>query len=270
MPIAWQRRHFGRFFQAARAVAHLGMPMLAVATCGAFAMMLLVDDGSAQAVDTGSQNNLRIAAVGGDAGRMGGEAKSLPTFAKVSDDSAAVDLRTLLAQYAPAAPAEAQARRDTVLLTIPLPAPAGVEDDIAREHGVEIIDSTDMPEFNWRSVMVRLPPGRPIDAVVAALKRDQRIKFAHATGTYRPVNVDSQTKAPDHKLAPKQDTVPPSIHSYGVAAPQESGGMAKAAAPAVRKALAPKTQKASTSGMTASVQRITGEELFVGADGRLR
>jgi hypothetical protein len=271
MTIERRRRHFGRLGEVARLWTNIGMPMLAVAICGAFAVLLLANDGSAQAVDTRAPDNVRIAAIGGDAGRMGGEAKSMPTGAKVSDDDAAtIDLRTLLAQYAPAAAAEAQARSETVLLTIPLPAPGGVEDDIAKEHGVEIIDRADMPDF--RTVVVRVPPGRPFEAVLAALKRDHRIKIAQTSRTYRPANLDNQAKASEGeanlKPAPERNSVPPSAR--GIAALQESGGIAKAAAPAARKALAPKNHRAFTSGATASIQRMAGEELFVGADGRLR
>ncbi len=282
MTIEGQRGHFGRLGEAGRGLTLARTPAFAVAICAAVALTLIADAGSAQSADSrGSQNNPRIAAIGVGSAIMSGEAKGAASRAGagVSDDTATIDLRTLLAQYAPAAAAEAQARRDTVLLTIPLPAPAGVEDDIAKEHGVEIADRFDMPEFKLRMVKVRIPPGRSVEAALTALKQDHRIKFAQISGTYRPANLDSQAKAPEGdaklKSAPEQGSNSPSIRSYGVAAPkefggQESGGMAKAAAPAARRGLAPKTHKASTSGVTASVQRLTADEPFVGADGRLR
>jgi len=215
----------------------------------AAALAILAGDGLAQVAGSeAAAGKVLVAAIGaegtGTADRPGARALD-----------GGIDLRPLLAQNTTAA--DAQARDDALLVTFPLATPSHVEDDVARQHGVEIIERWDSAK--QRVIQVRVPPGRSAPAVLAALRSDARVQSAQATRIYRPAAAHAAAE-PEAEAAGTARVAP--------------GGQPKAAASTQRKALGAKTPKAALPVVSvsapAALQWLTADEPFVGADGRLR
>ncbi|MBX9591904.1 MAG: hypothetical protein K2X43_21640, partial [Hyphomonadaceae bacterium] len=101
-------------------------------------------------------------------------------------------LKLLLAQHGPPAtvdPASGPASRpatsdDTILVAFAASVPHSLDEDIARQHGLELIDRTELAALGWRVVRYRAPAHRPIAAIVAELRDDQRIRGAQGSIQY--------------------------------------------------------------------------------------
>jgi hypothetical protein len=230
------------------------------------ALAVLAADGLAQVAETGvSAANVRVAAVGG-------EATGAPDRSGASGpDGGGIDLRVLLAQNAPAAAAAAQARGDAVLIAFPISAPRGVEDDVARQHGLEIVGRWDLAGYERRMIQVRVRPGRSVPALLAALRRDRRVESAQTVATYRPAGIGDLAKVePEAGASAQPKVAPPRSNGTAAIGP---GSQAKAT-PSGRKTPPAKTDKAAAPVVSASAPAVlrwlTADEPFVGADGRLR
>jgi hypothetical protein len=229
-------------------------------------MAILAGDGSAQ-VAGGEAATGKVLVVAIDA--HAADSFNRPGPRALEDG---VDLRILLAQNATAAAAEAHERDDALLVAFPLATPSHVEDDVARQHGVEIVERWD--STRQRTIQVRVPPGRSAEAVLAALRRDGRVQSAQAIHIYRPAAAQAAVEPEADAAAEAKSASPaPPAPAEGIAAALAPGGQPKAAPPQ-RKALGAKTHKAAVPVISASAPAasrwLTAEDLFVGADGRLR
>lgn len=103
-----------------------------------------------------------------------------------------VDLKVLLAQHRPPATQnDATASEDTILVAIVLAVPQSVDEDIAKQHGLELLERTELPDLNLRIVQFRVLGDRSTERVLADLRNDQRIRRAQQNAQY---SVPSQGK----------------------------------------------------------------------------
>jgi len=129
------------------------------------------------------------------AGYFGGGARS--GFAAIC-----VALIACGAAYAPSANAEEAeqiaakteiddgASQESVLVSFTLSAPDGVEAEVAKEHNLELVSKLPLPTLGIRVVRYVVPDSRPIAAVLARLRTDQRVSSAQVNVQYRQLEPD--------------------------------------------------------------------------------
>ncbi len=93
------------------------------------------------------------------------------------------DLKLLLAQSESSA-LDGAARDDTILVAFALSEPYSIDEDIAAQHGLELIDRTELSSFGLRIVRYRVQTNQPIGPVIANLRKDQRISSVQANVEY--------------------------------------------------------------------------------------
>lgn len=133
--------------------------------------------------------------------------------ARLPNPAAGMDLNLLLAQYRPAntEPSGGLAedeQDDTILVALPLSTPGHVEEEIARDHGLQLVDRTELSALGLRIIRYRVGDGRAADSVVASLLRDTRVERAQRSVAYRlpvqpPPPVAGIEKAPAIAAAPR-------------------------------------------------------------------
>ena len=125
--------------------------------------------------------------------------------AKLPNPAAGMDLNLLLAQYRSAntePPGSlAEDRQDeTILVALPLSTPGTVEEEIARDHGLHLLERTELSALGLRIIRYRVDGSRPADSVIATLLRDARVERAQRSVAYRlpvqPPPVAGGQKAP--------------------------------------------------------------------------
>jgi hypothetical protein len=92
------------------------------------------------------------------------------------------EIERLLAQSAPATGSETGG--DTVLVVFASSAPEAAEQDIAKEHKLELVRRLDAGSHDKRIVQYRILDGRNAAEVVAALKADLRVSMAQLNVRY--------------------------------------------------------------------------------------
>ena len=116
------------------------------------------------------------------------------------------ELEWWLAQNTPLKTGEGSA--ETILAQFPLSAPESVEEDVAKQHGLELVRRFTIEFLNKRIVVFRVPDARAVTDVVVALKADQRVDSAQANFRYglpeqqppeREINELKQSPAPNAK-----------------------------------------------------------------------
>jgi hypothetical protein len=95
-----------------------------------------------------------------------------------------VDLKVLLAQHRPSTTQNDAAGEDTILVAIVLSVPQSVDEDIAKQYGLELLDRTELPDLNLRIVQFRVSGNRAIAPVLSDLRNDQRIRRAQQNAQY--------------------------------------------------------------------------------------
>lgn len=100
---------------------------------------------------------------------------------------AAVSVRAEEAKEIAAKPAASEnpSREESVLVSLSFTSPAGVENDIAREHNLELVSRLALPTVGLRVVRYTIPDGRPVAAVLARLREDRRVSAAQLNFEYR-------------------------------------------------------------------------------------
>jgi hypothetical protein len=89
------------------------------------------------------------------------------------------DLRVLLADRTPAikqldvTPAD-----DTILVAFATDIPQTVEQDIAKEYGLELVERTELEELDLRIVQYRTINNKPVSTILSELRHDQRVRKA--------------------------------------------------------------------------------------------
>ena len=66
-----------------------------------------------------------------------------------------------------------------------LSVPQSIDEDIAKQHGLELVDRTELPSLGLRVVRYRAQANSPIAPIIANLRKDQRISSAQASAEYR-------------------------------------------------------------------------------------
>jgi hypothetical protein len=127
----------------------------------------------------------------------------------------------LLVQNALPATAEGSVG-DTVLAAFPLSAPDSVEEEVAKEYKLELVDRQTLPSLGLRIARYRVPDLRSLATVVDRLRADERVNSAQATVQYRRLDpsvpeteVSGLKKLPGVREA--DDKRSPSVASQSVA-----------------------------------------------------
>jgi hypothetical protein len=94
------------------------------------------------------------------------------------------DLKLLLVQHRPASKTDAAAGEDTLLVAMALAVPQSVDEDIARQYGLELLDRTELPELGLRIVQFRVSGNTTPLLVLAELHKDPRIRRAQRNAQY--------------------------------------------------------------------------------------
>lgn len=151
----------------------------ALMAAGMMAVLGLALAPSARADDGTVQASTRIAAVDGAADtlpfRLG-----MPLRRPDSD----VDLKVLLAQHHPATKSDASAGDDTILVALASSVPTSVDEDLARQYGLELLDRTELPELGLRIVQFRASGNRATGPIITDLRNDQRVRRAQLNVRY--------------------------------------------------------------------------------------
>lgn len=113
-----------------------------------------------------------------------------------------VDLRVLLTDRNPAVKADAAPDDDTILVAFAVDVPQSIEEEIAAEYGLELIERTELEELGLRIAQYRGTGKKPISNVLSALRHDQRVRKAQRNvlhtlpGSAPPPAVSNNEKAP--------------------------------------------------------------------------
>jgi hypothetical protein len=166
--------------------------------CCALASLGVLGGWSALADDAGKAAALRVAAIG-DAPA---EPLARPSARIILPIDETRDLRLLLAQAVPAVAAD-----DTILVAFVITAPENAEEELAREHGLELVDSTKLPALDMRIARYRIRNDRLVTSVLAALRADLRVRRVQANYQHRPLPPTGPaieiSAAKDHPVAAK-------------------------------------------------------------------
>ena len=142
----------------------------------------LLGEPSAFAADLGDlQPVTRIAAAGAGEPEAFAFRPGLPARETEID----ADLKPLLAQNGPPSKTGAVFGDDTILVAFALSVPQSIDEDIAKQHGLELVDRTELPSLGLRVVRYRAQANSPIAPIITNLRKDQRISSAQASAEYR-------------------------------------------------------------------------------------
>jgi hypothetical protein len=96
-----------------------------------------------------------------------------------------VDLKVLLAQHRSSTTQnDATTAEDTILVAIALSVPWSVDEDIAKQYGLELLDRTELLELDLRIVQFRVAGNRAVAPLLSELRNDQRIRRAQQNAQY--------------------------------------------------------------------------------------
>ena len=154
------------------------------------------------------------------------------------------DLRLLVAQIVPTAMVDGKLRDDTVLVAFAASAPESSEEEVAHEHGLELVDRTELPALGMRIARYRVRGNRSMAAIIASLRTDQRVQQAQGNFQYRPA--------------------PPSTPAAFAAAKPDDGPSASA-----RRRSDPKTAAINKVAQKPDEQTNIGEAVSTGPAGKL-
>ena len=129
----------------------------------------------AAGADDGQQGQpTRLAAVGDHANAPLSRLGVPPRPARLD-----VDLRVLLADRTPAIKQlDATPADDTILVAFATDIPETVEQDIAKEYGLELVERTELRELDLRIVQYRATTNKPVSTILSELRHDQRVRKA--------------------------------------------------------------------------------------------
>lgn len=146
---------------------------------------------SAHAADPQSVTNVRVAAVGtGDA-----SSSQRPTRQSTHD------IWQLVQNTAGGQSEAAQSAADaaTILAAFAASAPESVEEDLAKQHGLEIIKRVTLSSLDLRIVTYRAREGDAAAAVVQRLRVDPRVSSAQVNVAYRAIDpVETEVSVSGH------------------------------------------------------------------------
>ena len=94
-------------------------------------------------------------------------------------------LKPLFAQNGPPSKTGAAFGDDTILVAFALSAPQSIDEDLAKQYGLALVDRTELQSLGLRVVRYRAQANSPIAPIIANLRKDQRISSAQASAEYR-------------------------------------------------------------------------------------
>lgn len=123
-----------------------------------------------------------------------------------------VDLKVLLAQHRPSTTQnDATTAEDTILVAVVLSVPLSVDEDIAKQYGLELLDRTELPELDLRIVQFRVGGNRSVAPLLSDLRNDQRIRRAQKNAQYSVPAQDSPAPPGVSRLNGPPAEAPPSV-----------------------------------------------------------
>jgi hypothetical protein len=157
------------------AVPHLQAPTAHFVSTAATLVAITIGTALPASADDGQQGRTtRLAAVGDQASAPLSRLGVPPRPAQLD-----LDLRVLLADRTPGikqldvAPAD-----DTILVAFARDIPQTVEQDIAQEYGLELVERTELEELDLRIVQYRSINNKPVSTILSELRHDQRVRKA--------------------------------------------------------------------------------------------
>ena len=94
------------------------------------------------------------------------------------------DLKLLLGQNGSPAQVDATARDDTILVAVALSDPYSVDEHIAEQYRLKLVDRTELSSFGLRVVRYRVQDNRPLGPIIANFRKDHRISSVQANVEY--------------------------------------------------------------------------------------
>jgi hypothetical protein len=133
-------------------------------------LFALMGGGPVLAMDFGAPADMRVAAVSTDS-----------ISPNERDQRLSVDGIWLLAQNA----AVAAGQGEGVLALFDTSTSEGIEDEVAKAHGLELVSRLALPSLDKRMVRFRIPDGRSVEDVITVLRADQRVASVQPNFRYR-------------------------------------------------------------------------------------
>jgi hypothetical protein len=109
------------------------------------------------------------------------------TFAAIDSVRAGEQQSAAAGQTTSPGPVEASAHRHSVLVAFAFSAPSGVEDEIAKEHQLELVDKLALPTLGLRVVRYTIPDSRTLESVLVELRADRRVSSAQVNVEYEQI-----------------------------------------------------------------------------------
>ena len=120
-----------------------------------------------------------------------------------------VDLKVLLAQHRPSTTQnDATTAEDTILVAIALSVPQSVDEDIAKQYDLKLLDRTELPELNLRIVQFRGAGNRAVAPLLSDLRNDQRIHRAQQNAQYNVPSPNSPAPGSSRLNGPPAEAPP--------------------------------------------------------------
>lgn len=127
-----------------------------------------------------------------------------------------VDLKVLLVQHRPSMTQnDATAAEDTILVAIALSVPQSVDEDIAKQYDLQLLDRTELPELNLRIVQFRVAGNRAVAPLLSDLRNDQRIRRAQQNAQYSVPLQSSPAPGSSRLNGPPAEAPPPAPDRKG-------------------------------------------------------
>lgn len=127
-----------------------------------------------------------------------------------------VDLKVLLVQHRPSTTQnDATAAEDTILVAIALSVPQSVDEDIAKQYDLQLLDRTELPELNLRIVQFRVAGNRAVAPLLSDLRNDQRIRRAQQNAQYSVPLQSSPAPGSSRLNVPPAEAPPPAPDRKG-------------------------------------------------------
>lgn len=94
------------------------------------------------------------------------------------------DLKVLLVQNRAATKTDAVADDDTILVALASSVAQSVDEDIAKQYDLELLERTELPALGLRILQFRAPSSRPTGPLLSELRNDHRIRRAQINAQY--------------------------------------------------------------------------------------
>lgn len=143
------------------------------------------------------------------------------------------DLKILFVQNRAVTKTDAVVDDDTILVALALPVEQSVEEDIAKQYDLELLERTELPALGLRIVQFRASGNRPTGPILAELRNDHRIRRAQLNAQYGQPSQGASPEISRLNGPPSAETKPETARkppaAVAKAVQQEPGSAAKQA-----------------------------------------